>query len=1162
MRIAEGDAGDDDRDLRVACLAPPGTTGRSVGRIERDLADAVVTRAAGIDDLRALLADGGVDCVVVAHGPPAVDATEALTAVGDGRDRPPVVVVAADADVADAALDAGAADVVWCHRVSRTSDGRTDDGSTLGSRTDAGGTDGGRATDGAAPVRLTPRLDRVVERAVDRAMERDLCRGRDEALVVHDPASGDVVAVDERLRELLGRDPDAAGSPDLATIVAGGAEGDGTPETEARVRERVRAAAEGESRTVEWRERTGDGSDRRVEVELEARPVAGRDRVVGRVRVETVREAAEPGLEGSQERVESILERISDGFFAVDEAWEITYVNTRFEELVGRSADELVGENLWEAFPEAIEARFYEGYHEAMATQEPVTFEEYFAPLETWFSVRAHPDPDGLSVYFEDVTERRERERELTVKSRAIDEASIPLTLSDPSRPDNPLVYANDAFEELTGYGAAEARGRNCRFLQGPETEEATRARLRAAIDAEEPVTVEFRNYREDGTPFWNRLDVAPIYDDDGELLRFVGSQRDVTERRERERMRAGLLETTRELMTVESKRAVAETVVDAAADVLDCSVASVRRHDAATGELVPVATTEGTMDAVDRDGLPAIEAGTGLIGRTFEAGEPAFYRDLDAQSEYAYGEVEAALIFPLGEYGTLNIGARSAEALEGARRNAAELLATNAEAAFERARREQELREYRTLFETVRDMLYVLDSEGRLRFVSPALADRLGYDRSALVGEPATAFLTDAAVDEGERRVFDLLVTPDRASDRYEAELVTRDDERVPAEIELSLLPYDETFRGTVGAVRDISERRRRERELRVFRQAVDAAGVGLVMYDQSGTFTYLNDHYASLLGYDRSTLGSRRVWTVVPDLDPDGFAAYWSSFDDGETRERETVHRRRDGTTVPVETVTTAVTVDGTRYHIGTIHGVAGRRERRQQAAVLHRVLRHNLRNDLSIVIGLADMLAGDLSGTDAERAASIAASARGLVDTADTAQEIRRLLDRETVRKPVEVVSVIESRLAKLRTATGPDVALDVTTTLPDEQYVAADPLLADALDHLFENALEHHDGPVVSLDVTVAESPSRAGWVDVVVGDDGPGIPEEERAVLTAGEETALRHGSGLGLWVVYWIVTRYGGELRFADNEPQGSVVTVSLPTPDEPVGDDGGSEEP
>ncbi|MDG5817441.1 bacterio-opsin activator domain-containing protein [Natronococcus sp. A-GB7] len=120
---------------------------------------------------------------------------------------------------------------------------------------------------------------------------------------------------------------------------------------------------------------------------------------------------------------------------------------------------------------------------------------------------------------------------------RAIDDASVGITMTDPSLPDNPIVYINDAWEEITGYAREEILGRNPRFLQGPGTDPEARKTLSVALDREEPTTVELKNYRSDGTPWWNELTVAPIHDEDGELVHYVGFQKDVTDRKTAERL-------------------------------------------------------------------------------------------------------------------------------------------------------------------------------------------------------------------------------------------------------------------------------------------------------------------------------------------------------------------------------------------------------------------------------------------------------------------------------------------------------------------------------------------------------------------------------------------------------------------------------------------------
>lgn len=118
---------------------------------------------------------------------------------------------------------------------------------------------------------------------------------------------------------------------------------------------------------------------------------------------------------------------------------------------------------------------------------------------------------------------------QLELKDRALAACAEGITIADARLPDLPLIYANAGFERLTGYSVAEVLGRNCRFLQGPETDPATVATLRQAIREQRAVTVQLLNYRKGGTPFWNRLSITPVRDEAGVVTQLIGVQSDVT---------------------------------------------------------------------------------------------------------------------------------------------------------------------------------------------------------------------------------------------------------------------------------------------------------------------------------------------------------------------------------------------------------------------------------------------------------------------------------------------------------------------------------------------------------------------------------------------------------------------------------------------------------
>jgi PAS domain S-box-containing protein len=113
----------------------------------------------------------------------------------------------------------------------------------------------------------------------------------------------------------------------------------------------------------------------------------------------------------------------------------------------------------------------------------------------------------------------------------AVRATRMPMVITDPNQPDNPIVFCNVAFQQLTGYDREEIIGRNCRFLQGPDTDRAEVARIRNAIEAGHDVSVDLLNYRKDGSTFWSALYLSPVHDSDGTISYFFASQLDVTDR-------------------------------------------------------------------------------------------------------------------------------------------------------------------------------------------------------------------------------------------------------------------------------------------------------------------------------------------------------------------------------------------------------------------------------------------------------------------------------------------------------------------------------------------------------------------------------------------------------------------------------------------------------
>jgi PAS domain S-box-containing protein len=116
------------------------------------------------------------------------------------------------------------------------------------------------------------------------------------------------------------------------------------------------------------------------------------------------------------------------------------------------------------------------------------------------------------------------------VLTHILDHCVNGVTLADPDLPDMPIVYANEAFEKITGYTREEVIGRNCRFLQGQNRDEEAHARIRKAIEECQPIEINLRNYKKNGELFYNHLALTPLFDQEGNLIYYLGIQYNVTE--------------------------------------------------------------------------------------------------------------------------------------------------------------------------------------------------------------------------------------------------------------------------------------------------------------------------------------------------------------------------------------------------------------------------------------------------------------------------------------------------------------------------------------------------------------------------------------------------------------------------------------------------------
>ena len=463
----------------------------------------------------------------------------------------------------------------------------------------------------------------------------------------------------------------------------------------------------------------------------------------------------------------------------------------------------------------------------------------------------------------------------------------------------------------------------------------------------------------------------------------------------------------------------------------------------------------------------------------------------------------------------------------------------------------------HRAVFREVDDPIVVVDDEFRVIETNPAAESVFDAERGTMLG----SILPSGFPPE------EIVACEDRT-------VVTFPDERAEYEATVTDLTTDE--QACVLTFRDVTDRRRVERRFRTY---VEQSNDVLLVVDRDGEIDYASDAARRTFGHEPAQLAGRSVLGLIhPDdretvtaafqeaveahqaadgscdvtMDDEGLAG--SDRPTVDPRRRDESERRRfrvvtdDGGWRTAEAVVAVGQgVAGERLLIN-LRDVTEQQRYEQRLRVLNRVLRHDLRNDANVVAGYADLLLNEeLSPAAHERVTAIRRKANRLVELGEQARAVDRTLHAASDEThPVGLADVIDC-VGTRAEETYPESTVE--TVCPSDVYVEANDLLASAVRELVANGIEHNDTatPWVRVSASVGDE-----WVYVTVTDDGPGIPETERAVLDHGTETALEHGSGLGLWLVKWIVDAVDGNVSFAERVPRGSEVTLRLLPADPP----------
>ncbi|MDG5777494.1 PAS domain-containing sensor histidine kinase [Haloarculaceae archaeon H-GB1-1] len=327
-----------------------------------------------------------------------------------------------------------------------------------------------------------------------------------------------------------------------------------------------------------------------------------------------------------------------------------------------------------------------------------------------------------------------------------------------------------------------------------------------------------------------------------------------------------------------------------------------------------------------------------------------------------------------------------------------------------------------------------------------------------------------------------------------------------------------------------------------------LDDLDVGITVHDPAtGSIIGVNEKLERLYGYSAAELREMDIeeYTAPSTRYTQSEAVKRiQAAADGDPQEFEWQVERADGELLWVSVRLSQTTIDGRECVVAEINDVTTYRNRDRRHRLLSRIIRHNLRNKMTVVMCHGDRLKSELDDEGLEDEVG------RILDVAEDVGRLSRSVHQiEQMAKP-DRSDRSRSNIADLVRSVAEDARrehpdAEVFVESPPEVWAVADEGLQYAVEHAVENAIEHNDAanPTVEIDVEPRTNPT------VRIADSGPSIPEVETGALDATAETSSTyHGTGVGLWVMQWCVDSLGGELSFERNDPRGNVIVIELPS--------------
>lgn len=465
-----------------------------------------------------------------------------------------------------------------------------------------------------------------------------------------------------------------------------------------------------------------------------------------------------------------------------------------------------------------------------------------------------------------------------------------------------------------------------------------------------------------------------------------------------------------------------------------------------------------------------------------------------------------------------------------------------------DRRERERSLQEEKALtqsiFEALPDILYVFDETGQFTRWNDQFRTVTGYSDAEIEAMSPEDFIVASDRDAIKDKIRTVL--EDGETTTVKARLQTSSGEQVPYEFTSAPLSTSDRAE-VVGLGRDISGQLERQRRFEaVFNNTHQFTG----LLRPDGTLIEVNDAGLEFTGTNRDEAIGSKLWEALELCTDDAEGALRRGFEQALSGDsyRDELRVRAAGQESVIDFSIRPITDDTGEVVFLVPEGrdITEFKEREHLLQVLNRLLRHNIRNDLTAIRGYADTLAESVADpTQLGYAKRIDAAAENLLSTSEKAKEMVDLILTPVEHTPNLAVGPVVEEVSQSVERDHP--AATVNVSVEDAVIAACDERIEIVLEQLIENGIEHNtdDQPHVTVRVS-----ARGEAVQIEIADTGPGIPDDEWS-MTNEEATEspsqVRHGQGMGLLLTQWIVDEFGGSVQYSERPETGSLVVVRLP---------------